>query len=192
MKHGWLYIIGLVLLATILFGATPALAASAAGPYYANPSWDQTLPASTRFIVLTNMNSEAVLDRETGLVWEQSPTNFIPLYIAPPGTPPNTITHWYYAGIACADLTKGGRDGWRLPTIQELKSLVDRTQTPVLPSGHPFSDVQSGVYWSATSWATSTSYAYDVDFSDGSSHWESKGTPHYFWCVRGGQGSDPQ
>src|SRR5215813_14310693 len=41
------------------------------GPYYAEPSWDQTLPASTRFIVLSNFNSEAVLDRETGLVWQR-------------------------------------------------------------------------------------------------------------------------
>ena len=27
---------------------------TANGPYYATPSWDQTLPASTRFIVLSN------------------------------------------------------------------------------------------------------------------------------------------
>jgi len=178
MKHVWLYAIGLMLLAIITFGASPALAASAAGPYYSMPSWDQTLPASTRFIVLTNMNSEAVLDRETGLVWEQSPSN--------------GPTSWYLAGIACIDLTKGGRDGWRLPTIQELKSLVDHTQSPVLPSGHPFSNVQSDVYWSATSFSTSTSYAYDVNFSDGSRGYESKGHSKYFWCVRGGQGADPQ
>jgi hypothetical protein len=45
----------------------------APGPYYAMPSWDQTLPVATRFIVLSNMGSNAVLDRETGLVWERSP-----------------------------------------------------------------------------------------------------------------------
>jgi hypothetical protein len=43
------------------------------GPYYATPSWDQTLPAATRFVVLSNMNAEAVLDRETGLVWRKTP-----------------------------------------------------------------------------------------------------------------------
>ena len=43
---------------------------TAVGPYYATPSWDQKLPCSSasncpRFIVLSNWNSEAVLDRET-------------------------------------------------------------------------------------------------------------------------------
>src|SRR5689334_6098081 len=50
---------------------------TAAGPYYATPSWDQTLPASTRFIILSNFTSEAVLDRDTGLVWERSPSTLL-------------------------------------------------------------------------------------------------------------------
>jgi hypothetical protein len=50
------------------------------GPYYATPSWDQTLPCTTitncpRFLVLPNMGNAAVLDKETGLVWEQSPNS---------------------------------------------------------------------------------------------------------------------
>lgn len=48
-------------------------AANSNGPYYAEPSWDQKLPAATRFVVLMDWNNEAVLDRETGLVWEQAP-----------------------------------------------------------------------------------------------------------------------
>ena len=61
-------ILGLCLVGMGLGVGAPAQAASGIGPYYAMPSWDQTLPAATRFIVLTNMGSEAVLDRETGLV----------------------------------------------------------------------------------------------------------------------------
>src|ERR1044071_6059779 len=58
----------LVMLGTISLAATLARAqTTSAGPYYATPSWDQTLPVATRFIVLSNFNSEAVLDRETGL-----------------------------------------------------------------------------------------------------------------------------
>jgi len=52
--------------------ATPAFAqTTAAGPYYAVPSWDQTIACTAsancpRFVVLSNMNNDAVLDRETG------------------------------------------------------------------------------------------------------------------------------
>src|SRR5215813_9983343 len=112
----------------ILFGfvGAPIFAQTTApGPYYATPSWDQTLPASTRFIVLSNMSNAAVLDRETGLVWEQSPSthSFI----------------WEEAQRRCNGLTTGGRLGWQLPTLQELASLLDPTVAPPgirLPAGH--------------------------------------------------------
>src|SRR4249919_3431545 len=115
----------------------------AAGPYYAPPAWDQKLPAATRFIVLSNWNYEAVLDRETGLVWERSPTQ--------------VARTWFQAVDYCGDLTTGGRKGWRLPTISELQSLVDPTQNaPALSVGHPFLGVLFSTslavhfYWSST------------------------------------------
>ena len=161
----------------------PVLAVtSGVGPYYATPSWDQTLPAATRFIVLTNMNSEAVLDRETGLVWEQSP---------------NTSTFdWNGASSHCVGLSKGGRKGWRLPTIQDLASLIDPTQSNfTLPPGHPFSNVlTSSDYWSASTWVGSASQALVVNFNDGSvfGNFKSGIFPSLAWCVRGGPGVDPQ
>ena len=71
----------LLLMATlILTGATADAQTTANGPYYATPSWDQQL-GSTRFIVLSNWvdanfpsGGAAVLDRETGLVWQRSPS----------------------------------------------------------------------------------------------------------------------
>src|SRR5205823_5493795 len=102
---------GLVVLALAGFAANPAGAATtAAGPYYANPSWDQQLPASTRFVVLSNWidvahpsGGAAVLDRETGLVWEQSPSTF------PDGMGRPSGVAWGAAQFYCNNLSTGGR-----------------------------------------------------------------------------------
>jgi hypothetical protein len=174
--------LGLIVLGMVVFAASPAGAATAAGPYYATPSWDQTLPSSTRFIVLSNMSSNAVLDRETGLVWEQSPS---------------TVTQsWEFAQLQCNFLAAGGRKGWRLPTIQDLASLVDPTVPPpgpTLPPGHPFSNnVQQSGYWSASTFASGTTAAWFVNFLDGNGGPDDKTFTHFVWCVRGGQGVDPQ
>ncbi len=180
MKQKLLYTLGLIVLGWAVIAAVPAEAAkNTTGPRYEPPSWDQTLPANQRFIVLTNMNSEAVLDKETGLVWEQSPST--------------TEMHWEDAQTYCNELTTGGRQGWGLPTIQELSSLVDPTQeNPSLPSGHPFSNVQSSFYWSATTFASDTSSAWGVVFDYGYMAVGDKGYDGYVWCVRGGHGVDPQ
>jgi hypothetical protein len=181
MKQKLFCTLGLVLLALVGFAANPAGATAAAGPYYANPSWDQTLSASTRFIVLSNMSSAAVLDRETGLVWEQSPST--------------SVFVWDDAQANCNDFSRGGRLGWRLPTLQELASLVDPSVPPPgprLPSGHPFSNVVPTDYWSATTHAADASEAYVVNFSLGAIGSPAKNLPFLVWCVRGGQGVDAQ
>ena len=151
------------------------------GPYYATPSWNQQLPVSTRFIVLANWASAAVLDRETGLVWEKSPSI--------------STSDWFNASHDCLSRNTGGRMGWRLPTIQELLSLADRSVPhpgPTLPSGHPFTNVQSSNYWSATARAPNATSAWTVQFSTSTPIDFGKSAPLYAWCVRGGQGVDPQ
>jgi len=145
------------------------------------PSWHQILAASERFVLVMN-NNEAVLDRETGLVWEKSPST---------GTYP-----WVNAAFSyCANLDVGGRMGWHLPTAEQLTSLIDNSEfEPSLPSGHPFTNVHPTVtaeYWSATTDSTST--AVTVTFGDllvNHVNSDTKTNYNYVWCVRGGQSQD--
>jgi hypothetical protein len=157
----------------------------AAGADGAFPSWDQQINNPNRFKVLEDFAGAAVLDRETGLVWEQSPEGT--------KSKPTPIQDWFHAHGYCNFLTVGGRNGWRLPTIQELASLVDPTKSrPALPSGHPFSNVRSESYWSATTTARDTEWAWHADFAFSGVFNLLKIARLHVWCVRGGQGVDPQ
>lgn len=157
--------------------ASAQVSTTANGPYYATPSWDQKL-TTNRFVILANWNNEAVLDRETGLVWERSPDS--------------TLQDWSLAEYHCNARVVGFRLGWRLPGVQELASLVDPTVADLaLPAGHPFSNVQLSAYWSATP-TSGTGAAWVVSFQRAENFASNKGLSHYIWCVRGGQGSDAQ
>jgi len=188
MKHELLRVLGTgisALLAAMVINTAVAQTTSP-GPYYATPSWDQQLPTSTRFVVLSNWvdsnfpsGGAAVLDRETGLVWERAPLT--------------TILTWGGAVDHCFALNVGNRGGWRLPKAQELRSLMDPTvaSTPVLPAGHPFMNVQSIGYWSATLSAQQAGWAWIANFAGGGGTGPESNFA-YVWCVRGGQAADSQ
>ena len=184
MKHTLSKFTGLCAIVMGCVTGAPAISATANGPYYAMPSWDQTLPASTRFIVLTNFNNAAVLDRETGLVWEAAPN-------------PVTAT-WANAQKSCIKLILGNHRGWRLPSIQELASLQDPSMAPLLPAGHPFQNIQvtfnsGNHYWSTTTVAKNPSNAWALNFFNGAiEDLFDKTASLYVWCVRSGSGTDAQ
>src|SRR5829696_9506620 len=100
------------------FGAivfAPALAAAQDGPYYPVPSWDQTLRGTKRFALvmpIDGLGAQAALDRETGLVWQRVPIE------------PRAF-EWQVARNLCRTENTGARQGWRLPSVEELSSLLD-------------------------------------------------------------------
>lgn len=146
--------------------------------------WDRALPAAQRFVVLAEFGNAAVLDKNTGLVWERSPAT--------------TSIVWNNAGpnarINCADKAVGGQKGWRLPSLPELASLVDPSvgpPGPTLPPGHPFLNVQSNFYWSTSTNAEFPNHAWGVAFDSGivGGPLKTLTTPNA-WCVRGGMNAD--
>jgi hypothetical protein len=141
--------------------------------------WDTQMNAKGRFEVLPAFDKAAVLDKETGLVWEQSPST--------------SLRTWDEACRHCIDKNVGGRKGWRLPSIPELASLVDPSVAdpgPTLPPGHPFTNVQSFLYWSATTDADGPTNAWIVYFLTGVVDTFDKTIPLFLWCVRGGMNAD--
>ena len=150
----------------------------------APPSWGDQINKPRRFKVLQDFGGAAVLDQETGLVWEQSPDGTTYVWS------PNDASV-IQAALACANKNVRGRKGWRLPSINELASLIDPSAPagPTLPAGHPFTNVQSSVYWSATTFFPTplrTGWAWVVNLSDGSVGGALETQAYYVWCVRGG------
>ena len=90
-----------------------------------------------RFVV----KEVAVLDRLTNLYWLKD------------ADVTGKTLNWGEALRRAADLAAPLPDvsmRWRLPTINELESLVDcANHTPALPADHPFENVRD-VYWSST------------------------------------------
>jgi Protein of unknown function (DUF1566) len=203
MKQKLFFLLRVIVLPILGAVTLPASAQTTAQGFYYPPSaWDLKLQCDThatcpRFIVLSNWidtshpsGGAAVLDRETGLVWEQSPST---------STFPWSSTTTITAATHCNILNVGHRKGWRLPTIQEMESLVDgdpaNTSSPRLPHGHPFSNnvhQPSSFHWSATTVATDTSLAWAVTFDNGGEFNNPKSGTAFAWCVRGGHGVDPQ
>ena len=137
--------------------------------------WDQVLPAAQRFVILPAFNSDAVLDKETGLVWEKSPAT--------------TAGNSSNARSTCANKAVGGRKGWRLPSMPELASLVDPSVAspgPTLPQGHPFLNIQPSNYWSASAHVENPTLTWGVGFGTGNVLGVSKAFDNRVWCVRGG------
>jgi len=119
MKTLYATLIGIVALLVLV----PLAVAGAGPPTF--PRWDKQINSPGRFKVLGDFANAAVLDRETGLVWEQSPDT--------------DTRNWFNALVHCYQREVGGRKGWRLSTIEELASLVDTSNSsPALPTGHPF------------------------------------------------------
>ncbi|MGH7229359.1 MAG: DUF1566 domain-containing protein [Nitrospiraceae bacterium] len=153
-------------------------------------SWDNQINSPIRFKVLSDFNSEAVLDKESQLVWERSPGDIdrdgdVDL---------NDTQTWANARVICAhQRTIGGRKGWRLPSFAELASLIDPSVAipgPLLPPGHPFTNIQQISYWSATTNADSPTAAWGVSLGDGDVAFILKTETRFVWCVRGGMNAD--
>jgi len=93
---------------------------------------------------------------------------------------------WQSAIDTCENLTLGNQSDWRLPNVNELKSIVDRSKVnPAIKTG--FVNSSSSGYWSSTTNEGYKRYAWIVDFNVGYVNNRDKDGSNYVRCVRAGQ-----
>ena len=156
---------------TLCAAATTALVLAGTAQAVDLRSWDHKINDVTkRFIVLPAFGSQAVLDKETQLVWQRS-------------VPANS-TNWSSAMSQCFYSGAGGRLGWRLPSFPELTSLVG--SGGALPAGHPFTNVLSqDLFWSSTDHSFEPTSAHIKQLLGSYAGAASKAAGYRYLCVRG-------
>ncbi len=97
---------------------------------------------------------------------------------------------WNDANDYCKELIIQGVSDWRLPTVQELQSLVNLAYTPKIDPS--FATKSSGKYWTSTEYPYAPeTMAYYINFSNGFSanygdrSVYDKSNRYYVRCVRG-------
>ncbi len=93
-----------------------------------------------------------VMDTKTGLTWEQ--------------TIASSKFAWSDASTYCSSLTLGG-GGWRLPSENELQTLVDESR--LLPAIDPnaFPGTPPDFFWTSSTVPSFANFAWAVTFNQG-------------------------
>ncbi len=124
-----------------------------------NPKAEQVpIQINPRYVI---ENEGAVLDKNTGLVWLRDANNStLPL--------PIEGAKQFLQEMNSGKRPNFGYSDWRLPTINEIETLVDKSKFyPALPTGHPFTNVQNHFYWSSSSGKDVIDYIWVVDLASG-------------------------
>lgn len=120
------------------------------------------------------VSADTVKDNRTGLVWQR---------IVDEGLYTQSAAATY-----CQNLALPG--SWRLPTKEELESLVDDTQRPAIDlNAFPNTlsqadDGQRPIYWTSSPLVGQSGVAWYIDFALGESSYTSTTTKYRVRCVR--------
>lgn len=116
-------------------------------------------------------------DPQSGLMWQDQ------MYLkAQKNNDDDKIGDWKYAKEYCDKLDLDGYDDWRLPSIDELKAVIDNKNKPAFKS--IFKNATNRRYWSSSPYTLDKNYAMIVDFETGENMGSHTNNRNFIRCVR--------
>ena len=136
----------------------------------------KTVHENARYVAYED---KTVLDKTTNLLWEQK-------------TEQNKYEEydWEHAKSYCRNLVHGFYDDWRLPSKNELSSLLTHQFYTNGYGAENYINIQyfpktySSNYWSSTVYAPNTAFAWGVFFYSGLVYINNQTITYYVRCVR--------
>ena len=111
-----------------------------------------------------------VSDLDTDLMWQQATT---------PG-----VYIWDDAVKYCKNLILAGYLDWRLPTVEELRTIIKKGSSPVIIDMDYFPDTMASHYWTSTIYKCNSNYVWFVNFNSGYEYGNCKSYYNYVRAVR--------
>ncbi|KAB2930712.1 MAG: DUF1566 domain-containing protein [Leptonema illini] len=141
-------------------------------------------------VPFTDSMDGTVTDTATNLTWQKCSAAEIPggisgdnIYNATCNSTARTYT-WSNALHYCKNLSLAGKT-WRLPSVNELKSIRDSGRCPPCADSTIFPNTVNSAYWSASSYALNNAQAWYVDFAAGGLLQSNKTSLFRVRCVTG-------
>jgi hypothetical protein len=124
-----------------------------------------------------------VIDKGTGLVWQKCSAGLSGTDCATGSAATYT---WANAVSYCDSLDFAGRTDWRLPNVNELKSITDRSTSSPAIDTVAFPAAVASYYWSSSTYVPLTTNAWLVYFTNGNVVYYNKTGSYYVRCVSSG------
>jgi hypothetical protein len=120
-----------------------------------------------------------VIDKENNLMWQDTKENI------------NILISHINAPKYCEDLTLGGFVNWKLPSVDDYKTIIDKTRRDEIMIDRSFIFIKQDDYWTSDrTWRTFGRYGYYIYFKSGTAYYENRTYPKYIRCVREMNSSD--
>lgn len=118
-------------------------------------------------------SGDYVIDKQYNLMWQDTKDNI------------NVLVSHIKAPEYCKNLHLGGHTDWRVPTVDEYKTIIDKKRKDELMIDRAFVFINQDDYWTYDrTWRNFGRWGYYIFFKSGAAYYENRTYPKYIRCVR--------